>query len=158
MEILIREGKIEDLENMNELFEELDEYHRINLPNIFKKGDIIGRPLEHIKNMCENSDSEIFVAELDGKLIGMAEILKKRTVPYPLKKDREWVVLDTIVVKKEYRGKGIGNILFDSILDWTKDKKINRIEVNVYEFNNSAIKFYENLGFRNFNRIMYLEV
>ena len=49
-------------------------------------------------------------------------------------------------------------MLFDSILDWTKDKKINRIEVNVYEFNNSAIKFYENLGFRNFNRIMYLEV
>lgn len=42
----------------------------------------------------------------------MAEVLKKRTIPYPLKKDREWVVLDTIMVKENYRSKGIGKICF----------------------------------------------
>lgn len=158
MNILIREGKLEDFEQMNELFEELDRYHRVNLPNIFKQGKIVGRDIEHIENMCQNSDCEIFVAECEGKLLGMAEVIKKRTVPYPLKKDREWVVLDTIIVKKEYRDIGIGKMLFDTILDWTKEKGVNRIEINVYEFNESAIGFYESLGFENFSRIMYLEI
>lgn len=158
MNILIREGKIEDFEQMIELFEELDSYHRVRLPEIFKKGESIGRPLSHIENMCKSHNSEIFVAESEGKLLGLAEVIKKRTIPYPLKKDREWVVLDTIIVREEYREKGIGSMLFDTILDWTKEKGINRIEVNVYEFNQNAISFYEGLGFENFSRIMYLEI
>lgn len=158
MNILIREGKVEDFKKMVPLFEELDEYHRINLPDIFKKGDFPGRHISHIENMCNNEKTAIFVAELDGELIGLAEVLIKKNIPYPLKKDREWVVLDTIIVKKEYRAKGIGNMLFDTILDWSKEKRVSRIEINVYEFNKSAIKFYESLGFKNFTRIMYLDI
>ena len=108
--------------------------------------------------MCEDKNSKIFVAESEGKLLGLAEVIKKKNAPYPLKIDREWIVLDTIIVKEEYRGMGIGNMLFDTILDWTKEKGINRIEVNVYEFNKSAISFYKGLGFENFSRIMYLEI
>lgn len=158
MNIMIREGKVEDLKEMNSLFEDLDKHHRVNLPNIFKKGNIEGRTLEYIENMCKDKNSKIFVAESEGKLLGLAEVIKKKNVPYPLKIDREWIVLDTIIVKEEYRGIGIGNMLFDTILDWTKEKGINRIEVNVYEFNKSAISFYKGLGFENFSRIMYLEI
>ena len=43
MNIMIREGKVEDLKEMNSLFEDLDKHHRVNLPNIFKKGNIEGR-------------------------------------------------------------------------------------------------------------------
>lgn len=125
MNILIREAKIKDFEKMNLLFEELDKYHRINLPHIFKKAKVIGRSLEHIENMCRDENSEIFVAESEGQLLGLAEVIKKKNTPYPLKIDREWIVLDTIIVKKEYRGMGIGNMLFDTILDWTKEKGIN---------------------------------
>lgn len=153
MNIMIREGKVEDLKEMNSLFEDLDKHHRVNLPNIFKKGNIEGRTLEYIENMCKDKNSKIFVAESEGKLLGLAEVIKKKNVPYPLKIDREWIVLDTIIVKEEYRGIGI-----DTILDWTKEKGINRIEVNVYEFNKSAISFYKGLGFENFSRIMYLEI
>ena len=126
MNIMIREGKVEDLKEMNSLFEDLDKHHRVNLPNIFKKGNIEGRTLEHIENMCEDKNSKIFVAESEGKLLGLAEVIKKKNAPYPLKIDREWIVLDTIIVKEEYRGMGIGNMLFDTILDWTKEKGINR--------------------------------
>ena len=76
--------------------------------------------------MCKDKNSKIFVAESEGKLLGLAEVIKKKNVPYPLKTDREWIVLDTIIVKEEYRGMGIGNMLFDTILDWTKEKGINR--------------------------------
>ena len=62
MNIMIREGKVEDLKEMNSLFEELDKHHRVNLPNIFKKGNIEGSTLEHIENMCEDKNSKIFVS------------------------------------------------------------------------------------------------
>lgn len=43
MNIMIREGKVEDLKEMNSLFEDLDKHHRVNLPNIFKKREYRGK-------------------------------------------------------------------------------------------------------------------
>lgn len=158
MRILIRKISEKDFGNINKLFIKVDEYHRINLSSIFEKKENIGRTIEYLKNICNSEESELFVAEYDNEIVGIVEINIKRTVNNFLKKDREWVSLDTIMIKEKYRNNGIGEMLMDTVLDWSREKNINRIELNVYEFNKSAIKFYQRLGFETLNRTMYIEI
>lgn len=158
MRVLIRKIGEKDFGDINKLFIKVDEYHRINLSSIFEKKENIGRTIEYLKNICNSEESELFVAEYDNEIVGIVEINIRRVVNDFLKKDREWVSLDTIMIKEKYRNNGIGEMLVDTVLDWSREKNINRIELNVYEFNKSAIKFYQRLGFETLNRTMYIEI
>lgn len=58
------------------------------------------------------------------------------------------ILLDLLLVDKNYRGKGIGKQLVNSMFSVFKDIKV----VNVYPFkfnNENVLKFYELLGFKN---------
>ena len=51
--------------------------------------------------------------------------------------------LEDILVTNEMRGKGIGKLLFDRIIEEAKEKKFNRIIWQVLEWNEPAINFYK---------------
>jgi GNAT superfamily N-acetyltransferase len=51
--------------------------------------------------------------------------------------------LEDILVTEKMRGKGIGKLLFDRIIEEAKEKKFNRIIWQVLEWNEPAINFYK---------------
>jgi ribosomal protein S18 acetylase RimI-like enzyme len=55
----------------------------------------------------------------------------------------------TVVVHPDYQGKGIGKLLFRTLLEETElnHPEIMRVELIARESNKKAIKFYEKLGF-----------
>lgn len=61
--------------------------------------------------------------------------------------------LDSIVVKKEFRGKGIGRQLNDFILNYFQKKKVKVIELEVRPENKKVINWYKRLGFKIVKRI-----
>lgn len=50
-----------------------------------------------------------------------------------------------IIVQEQYRNQGIGSSLISHSI---KDNKLQKLNLEVKESNNNAIKFYENLGFK----------
>ncbi len=158
MNITIRTVKLEDIDNINVLYKEVDEFHLEKYPELFKKAEQEGRPLEYIKSIIETPYREIFVAECEGEISGIAEVVVTRNQPFPVKVDMKWVVLDNIVVGKKFKGRGIGSMLIDCVIDWAKDWNINRIELKVYEKNSEALSFYEGKGFETLNRTMFLNI
>ena len=56
------------------------------------------------------------------------------------------VEIVNILVKEEYRNKGIGTSMLKYIIEKNKDKE--NITLEVSSLNNIAIKLYENLGFK----------
>ncbi|MBQ2938032.1 MAG: ribosomal protein S18-alanine N-acetyltransferase [Clostridia bacterium] len=52
-----------------------------------------------------------------------------------------------IVVKKNFRNKGIGSFLLDNLISFSKNLNLNVITLEVSEKNLTAISLYENFGF-----------
>lgn len=158
MDITIRNVSIKDYEDLCLVYEELDELHRINHPELFIKADNQVRAKEYISEIINDESKALFVAEVDSKVIGFAECFTMKSSSFPVIKKREWIQLDNIAVKREYQNHNIGTLLLNKVIDWTKGKGINRIELKVYYFNTSAINFYSNKGFKDLNKTMFLNL
>lgn len=75
-----------------------------------------------------------------GKMIGHAEVYLTRESAY----------LGRIIIgDKRLRGMGLGQQIVSSLLDYTFDVLgQNKVQLNVFDWNTSAIKCYEKVGFR----------
>lgn len=51
--------------------------------------------------------------------------------------------LEDFYVKEKHRNKGIGNMLFEKVVEIAKDKKVKRMDWQVLEWNALALGFYE---------------
>ena len=51
--------------------------------------------------------------------------------------------LEDFYVKENHRNKGIGNMLFEKVVEIAKDKKVKRMDWQVLEWNDLALRFYE---------------
>jgi ribosomal protein S18 acetylase RimI-like enzyme len=85
----------------------------------------------------------IFVAE-DKKLIGY---IYGRVDERPKKVLNKVGIIDDWFVEKSYRGIGIGEMLWDKLMEWFKNKKCNCLELDVFTTNKHAIDIYHRLGF-----------
>lgn len=158
MNITIRNANIDDYEDLCLIYEELDELHRINHPELFIKPSDCARAKEYINEVINDNRKGLFVAETESKVVGFAECYTMNSSSFPVIKKREWTQLDNIAVKKGYENYHIGTLLLEKVLQWTKEKGINRIELKVYSFNTNAISFYSNKGFKDLNKTMYLNL
>lgn len=51
--------------------------------------------------------------------------------------------LEDIIVTQEYRGRGVGKMLFDQLIEETKHRKLHGIVWQVLDWNEPAINFYK---------------
>jgi ribosomal protein S18 acetylase RimI-like enzyme len=59
-----------------------------------------------------------------------------------------------VVVRSAFRTCGIGKMLVEKTEAWAAAEGAASIELNVYEFNEGAISFYERLGYQAISRRM----
>jgi GNAT superfamily N-acetyltransferase len=82
-----------------------------------------------------------FVAEFEGEIAGIALYYFK----YSTWKGK-CIYLDDIVVTEKMRGKGIGGMLMNEVIQVARDAKVRRLEWQVLNWNQPAIRFYEKLN------------
>lgn len=82
--------------------------------------------------------------ELEGEVLGFALYY----IRYSTWKGQA-MYLEDIIVTEAARGKGIGKLLMDRLIEEAKEKGFNRISWQVLEWNEPAINFYKkyNAGF-----------
>jgi len=67
---------------------------------------------------------------------------------------RKYLYIDDYCVDERSRGLGIGAIFLEYIRNYAKDQNCYSIELNVWNFNQGAIAFYERSGFSTQRRQM----
>lgn len=132
MSIIVREGKKEDLPRTLELIRELAEFE--------KALDEVNNTVEMMERdgFGENPVYGLYVAERDGKIIGIAIYYFR----YSTWKGKSLYLEDIIVTEAE-RGNGIGTLLFDQVVKKARDEKCTQMMWQVLDWNGKAIKFYE---------------
>lgn len=97
---------------------------------------------------------EVFVAELDNEIVGMALFYQR----YSTWKGKT-IHLEDLIVKQSLRGKGIGNALYTKTLKYAYDLGVKRVEWAVLDWNTIAIDFYKSTGATLFNdwRVVQME-
>jgi len=150
----IRSAEKRDYHRINELYEQVDRLHREVHPDRFQKPAVLGRPDEFLNALVENESSYLIVAEEREEIIGFAEAYIVSAPNFPVLKQRSWLLIDSIAVDEGHRGMGTGQKLFDYLGAKAKERGVEEVELNVYAFNDSAIKFYEKNGFKELCKTM----
>ncbi|GAA4452515.1 GNAT family N-acetyltransferase [Rurimicrobium arvi] len=79
-----------------------------------------------------------FVAEVDGVICGMALYY----IRYSTWKGQR-MYLEDIIVSESWRGKGIGGLLMDALIEEARLRNFNGMLWQVLDWNEPAIRFYE---------------
>ena len=135
MEIIIRKGLQADLLSALALIKELATFE--------KAPDEVVVTIEEmeIDGFGENSVFKFFVAEVDNKIVGISLYYIK----YSTWKGK-CVFLEDIIVTEQFRQFGIGKKLFDEVVKVSKELNVQRLEWQVLNWNEPAIKFYKKVN------------
>jgi len=154
MEISVRKATMDDYRALCGLFEEIDALHRAHLPHLFQKPGGPPREPDYYSGLIADENIALFVAEAGGGLVGAVHAMVRESPALPIFVPRRYAVVESIVVKSGFQNRGIGRALMEKMQAWAVAKGAAAIELNVYEFNQTAIAFYESLGYQVVSRKM----
>ncbi len=132
MEITIRRAIRQDCARLLELVNELAVFERAP--------DEVSVSLHHFEEsgFGANPVYWAFVAEVGGKVEGFALYY----VRYSTWKGQR-MYLEDLLVTEEMRGKGLGKLLFERLIEEAKEKEFKGMVWQVLEWNEPAINFYK---------------
>lgn len=100
-----------------------------------------------IETSLNEKNGVIVVAENNEGIHGFARVSHKTRVAENEGSIINYAKLNDLYVLSQYRKQGIASLLINSAIEWTKNKSLSRIILNVYENNNPARTLYESKGF-----------
>ena len=138
MNTKIREATINDVDKgLLSVFIEGYRYHQNGRPDVFANisDDVLKEDL--INNLNRLSTIVIFDGDT---IVGYLSYLIKENHSKKLH-------VDQLIISENYRGKGLGKKLMDEVKNIALKNNCDRIELDCWMFNKSAIAMYEHIGF-----------
>ena len=135
MEYTIRKARIEDMEQVLNLVQELADFE--NEPDAVEvtKDDLVK------DGFGEQKMFQCFVAETEKGIVGIALVYPRySTWKGPV------IHLEDLIVSENMRGSGLGTALLDQVVKYGAELGVKRISWEVLDWNEPAIDFYEKKG------------
>ena len=140
-----RKATIQDVQQLSELFDQ----YRV----FYHKDSDIPAAEKFLTERIENKDSEIFVAEIEGKLVGFVQL-------YPLfsstRMKRYWLLND-LYVNENYRGKGFSKELIEESKELAKSTGAAGILLETGKSNDIGNQLYPACGFEIYDEVNFYE-
>ena len=155
MDFRVREAARDDYKALCRLFAQVDALHVKALPEVFQNAKGPARSEEFIRNILEDENAALFVAENGDDIVGLVHIDIRMAPEIRIMVPRRYACISDVIVREGFRRRGIGESLVERAQNWARDKGVTIVELNVYEFNRAAIAFYEKLGYTAASRKMW---
>ena len=109
---------------------------------------------DRLRSELTNPDSVFYFAMLENQVVGYMKLNFGEAQTEM--KDQKTLEIERIYVLKEYYGKGVGQVLYDTALDIARQKNAKTIWLGVWEENPRAISFYKKNGFVEFDKHVFI--
>jgi len=146
MKITMRLATIDDFDVICDLLEQVDRWHRERYPRFFRPANP-ARPRDMLSEWMANTEQAIALAVQGEKVVGLIQIAIREVPDLHILQPRRYMLIDTIVVHEDHRKQGIGKILMTYAHDWARKQTVYEFQLGVYISNESAVRFYESLGY-----------
>jgi GNAT superfamily N-acetyltransferase len=135
MDVNIRKAVVQDMPQVLDLIRELAVFER--------EPDAVEITISDLQNdgFGKHPAFECFVAEVDGKVEGIALVYNR----YSTWKGRV-LHLEDLIVSQKMRGSGLGSALLDEVVRYGSQLGVKRICWEVLDWNEAAIGFYQKKG------------
>ena len=151
----IRFAKEEDLDAVNELRRQVNDLHIEGRPDVFRAG-FCDEMRDYVHVIMEDPEQAIVVAEVGQTICGYAVLHHFHKPESPFKREQDFLSIEEFGVDRACHRQGIGSAMITFIRDHARDEGIRSVKLNVWEFNQDALAFYETAGFSTYQR--YLEM
>lgn len=133
MKTNIYQGKKDDLPFVHEMIQQLAVYE--------KEPDAVLTTPNDLEKHFEEGRFETFIATYDGKKVGMALFYETYST---------WngpaIHLEDFIVMESHRKLGIGEAIFEKLIDMTREKGYRLLKWDVLDWNTPALNFYKKIG------------
>ena len=131
----IRETNEKDCELILSLIKEIAEYEKMS-------NQVIATEETLLEYIFKNNRAEVVILELDKNPIGYALFFYN----FSTFVGRSGLYLEDIIIKKEFRGRGIGKEVFKFLAKKAREEGCKRMEWVCLDWNEPSINFYKSLG------------
>ena len=155
MTMLTRLAVEADKPGINELRRQVKLLHAAGKPDVFTEG-FPQELADYLNTFFLQENGEVVVTERDGEIVGFACINYVERPASIYRHALKYCEVEEIGVDERCRRQGVGRALMAFIQARAGEKGFSRIDLNMWEFNENALKFYESMGFRTYRRYMEL--
>lgn len=144
-EAVVRPATPDELPEVARMYEDLDVYYR-QFPYHFPRIEDLGQAWLDSFRRTLGRFSQLFVAELDGQIVGFSLGRVKRVAPYR----GGFLVgeISDVWVRPDARRQHLGEALNLHTLAWLYNQGVESVEVQVLEGNQPIQQLYQKLGFQ----------
>ena len=141
----VRRAVKEDIPAILELLKQVNKVHYDGRPDLFKLATKYSS--DELSSILVNEETPVFVYDDgDGNILGHGFCIMQRPENIKLLTDILTLYIDDICVDENARGKHVGKVIYDHIIDYARQKGCYNVTLNVWNCNPGAMKFYEKLG------------
>ena len=142
----IRQATEADIGQVADLLYQVQDVHATGRPDLFVKGSRKYTDGELKEIFADIEKRPVFVAELDGRVVGYVFCIFEETPPSHSLRYMKSLYIDDLCVDESLRGKHIGKELYEAALRLAKEHGCYNLTLNVWSCNESAMRFYESCG------------
>jgi ribosomal protein S18 acetylase RimI-like enzyme len=154
--ITIRRATLEDYLGFLSVARATHEHHVALLPDIFRSAEV-AVPEEYFAGLVSGDESCIVLAERDGVIVGYAT-LQIRHAMYEIQVPRTAGLIGNFGIAEACQRMGVGRRLFEACRERAKAMGASSLDLDCWEANQGAIRFYESLGMRVSRRMFTLDL
>ena len=150
----IRFARSRDIPAMIDLLQQVGEVHHKIRPDLFRAG---AQKYDEaaLLEVLADADRPIFIAELDGKVLGYCFCMIEEVKDNPVLQDVKTLYIDDLCVDESCRGQGVASRLYAYVCDYARSIGCSSVTLNVWCGNDNAMRFYESRGMK--PRKIYME-
>lgn len=144
----IRQAVNQDIPGIHLLLSQVLNVHHQGRPDLFK-ANARKYTDEELIDIIQDPNKPIFVCVNEqNDILGYAFCIHQQFVDHNIMTDVKTLYIDDLCVKENIRGQHIGSSLYDHVRQYAKQQGYYNVTLNVWAFNENAIKFYQHCGLK----------